>query len=313
MQIAEYLLSIFNNTNRHHDPFFRRLLGVAGLVFVLFLFSISQVINGISFQNTLAGFVIGSIFALSKQHWIGLAFTCAAAMLACVTAWVGGNAIGYLAGALATTDGKGFRATGHGVNALYDLIYIIPVVLTLSLTISVVMKDLSAGDSRAFIAIIAVMAAGLFLGGYQIYEAVFSAVTNPKEANKFLVESLYFKKRGEGTVANIHERFLMVKRLCDCEILSYSAAYTRSVHLSIVAVVILETVRPNLYEMVFPQGGASLDQYGGVGQLVLRAQSLTANETIVGLLVCIWLFDLVMIIAVGSIIKWLWLRHYGDR
>jgi hypothetical protein len=102
-------------------------------------------------------------------------------------------------------------------------------------------------------------------------------------------------------------------RLVDFSIRDYSNAIRRAFHLSVVAVVTLESIKPQLYEHIFPQTGVFAQRYGGIGQVLLSAQNDTSFPLIIVMIVVLLFFDFVAVGIISWYLNLKYLRHYGGQ
>ena len=189
--------------------------------------------------------------------------------------------------------------------------YIIPFVLTVGLFFALASQGVTEHRYPHWtVAIVLVVVAGMTLGGYQIYRSVYESVVKAKDDSDILVSSLYFKSE-YGSVSKYLRAFARVGRLHDCEIQGFWAAIELAAHLSIVSVMIVETVVPSFYEFIFPAHDISAPWLGGAGRLILLAQQRYAFEQIAG---CIWMvlaFDFVLTTGIDLFAGHRWYKYYG--
>jgi hypothetical protein len=191
----------------------------------------------------------------------------------------------------------------------FDGMYIIPLVLTLSFLYALLMSlYLGSGLPRWLVATGMIVAAGLILPGYQVYRSVYAAVADAKSENLSLVHSLW--DRG---VLGRHRALTTVMRLRDCRIMDYSENLIRAFHLAIVAVVILESITPNIYEHFFPQTGPVYSWLGGVGRQILSAQQNNEFRLIAGYIWALLGFDLAVTQVIGMVLQHRWKRYYTRK
>jgi hypothetical protein len=243
-------------------------------------------------------------------------------------AWFIGVVGGYFIGLfVSSTIGipdrpRRFSHVGRYADLFFEAFYIIPLVLTLSLGYSLVMSFYTKYDfPRFFIVIFMISLAGLTLGGYNVYKSVYLAVRYAKRESCYITESLYFRnseidlrnKDITGWWRELGARINTVKRLRDIEIRSILDTLPRALHLSIVSVMILESITPSFYEHVLPQSGMALSWLGGTGRQILTAQQNNQFELIAG---CVWTvlcFDWICSWFIERTINFWWLRHYTRR
>lgn len=258
-----------------------------------------------------------TILSLDSDIWIGAIFTFTASLLAFIIGGVLGYGLGILVGAsvLDLKTNRGIRVLGMYANSIYDGFYIIPLVLTVSFWYAIAfLWHLKYGMPSFFIGLILVSIAGLSLGGYNVYHSVFHAVFHAKQENICLTESLFLKRTLFGLEKIFGENFIqclkITKLLVDCQIHSFAESLERAFHLSIVAIIILESVTLSFYELVLPQSGAYKPWLGGLGRLILSAQQNNQFEIIAGVIWLVLLFDLLVLYSIKTLIKSNWTVFY---
>jgi hypothetical protein len=249
-----------------------------------------------------------SLFRLDRETWLALALTFSTALAAWIIGCVAGYGVGVFAACTQVPAAQGgrFPAAGKTVDKIVDWIYIIPFVLVTSLAYSLAFPlHVDYGVPRIVIFFILVTVCGLPLGGYHVYKSVFDAVRSASSSDQRLTESLYFQGKGV-----LFRAWFVVNKLVDCRIASFCAAIRTSLHLSIVSVMIVESVTPRFYELLFPSTGVPEAWTVGAGRLILTAQNDYQYEKIAG---CIWavlLFDSLCVFLVELAMHRRWLRYY---
>lgn len=246
-------------------------------------------------------------------NWIrAIAITCSAALVA----WLAGAIVGHYLGLFAaaaklstSTEGVIKRYLGASVNQLYEFAFIIPFVISVSALYAIgVRMHIAYGFPRWLVAILLIMAAGAILGGHQVFKSVYSSTAKATPEAIALSRSLlnapsvhqsFFRR----TIAN----FRTARRLRDFRIRDYTESLAQAFHLSLVAVIIIETVTPMFYEHFAHQSGAVKEYLGGVGRMILQAQESLRAEQIAGVLWLILIIDMIIthVIELASSLRWL--------
>lgn len=259
-----------------------------------------------------------SIFELTASDGKALALTFGAA----VVAWICGIALGYLAGMAISTITVERLHLGEVVrwaktfNFLFDAVYIVPLVVTLSLAggFALYIDTHAWWLPRWVTGLGLVICSGFVLGGYQIYAAVYYATVQSRRETRALMRSLYLRPRGLGArLGRFGHRLRLVKSYRDAEIRSFAEAMKRALHLSIVAVMILEVVRPGIYESFFPSTGAQLGWTNGAGYGVQIAQSNFLFVRMSGVLWSVLFFDLFAVRLLEELMDHRWLQFDKAR
>jgi hypothetical protein len=256
-----------------------------------------------------------------KHYWSAALMTAAGAVVAftgaiCVGWFMGLCGAGsYLASMQQTGwSGKSARRTANAIFQIYNLIYLIPFVLTVTLTQSI-MTDVVGGVRALFLLLLA----GVALGGYQIFLSFYSSVAKAEAVDLDLVDGILnrqFRWKWFNRIANW--RFVRTaainlssaRRLRDCNIQGFSEAIERAWHLSIVAVMIVESLIGSFYEFLLPEGGRYIDWKSGLGGLVLSNIGQMEPRIQIG---CIWIILVIDWIGseiIRSVTKSRWLKYY---
>jgi hypothetical protein len=264
-----------------------------------------------------------SLYYLSGDVWLSFFYTFTSALYAFLCAVLLGFVVGLIVGCMILTHSRAklpFGGIGHVINLAMDWMYVVPVVLTIGLSYTLLVgwkTQTTLTSSVAGWTVVCVMLAvcGMTLGGYNVYKAVFGAVHDVSRMDRLFVDSLYFgiMPREHGLVRPFIRQAVKVVKLCDLRAKTFNEAIEKAFHLSIVAVIILETILPLFYEQLVPQSGVVHRSLSGIGWHVLKAQSSQDYRTLAG---CIWavlLFDMVMIFLLKLIMTALWLRYYSER
>lgn len=264
-------------------------------------------------QNWLYKISPGSVFQLHTDDLKALGVTFATA----VFAWASGAIVGYLAalfaaGTMLVKSGNSrLRAFGITVNQIFETAYVVPLVLTVGCAFSFADGVRREVDSpKPLVWLMVVVIGGTALGGYSVYRSMFKAVTEARGDSRYLIASLDFQQNDGRALGRYRQAFADVLRLRDCEILGYCDNLERALHLSIVTVMIIETVIPNIHELLFPSTGQLTEWLGGAGYIVVRAKNFGDPGRIAGLVWAVLIFDHLAVTALGIVTRSRWLRHY---
>ncbi len=275
-----------------------------------------------TWNNLWTQFSPSTVFKLSINEYYGLFLT----ILASLFAWFSAITIGVILGYLSTltlneekTNKSNFLSIS--LNQVYDSIYIIPLVLTLSFFYALFTSHIMFSYGRTIVAVLMLAATGACLGGYHVYRAIYVSVKDAKKENRYLMKSLLFSElyesnhlirmiRKVGILNSVYKKFIFVKKLCGFELPLFYEAVTKSLYLSIVSVIILESIIPNFYELLLPQSAVAPDYLGGVGKLVIVAQNKTAYQTISGFIWNILFFSWFLNLVIEKSIDIIWRKYY---
>lgn len=268
-------------------------------------------------DSFIAQILPNSVLRLSINHAKGLGLTFVAALFA----WLWAILLGYVLGMISSitvvdrSAPKWLRRIGRGIDRFYELVWVVPFILTISLAYAIGMNvHVNDGVPRFVVGLALIATCGVVLGGFIVYRSVFRAVNDAKAEDRYLVLSLYSahgSKESARFWSKISQAWVQAKRLRDCEIRQFREALITAFFLSLVAVMILEMVTPSLYEWFLPQAGATRDWLGGAGRQVLKAKEVYSYETVAGVIWIVILFTLTLSYAIQSITNHLWLQYYG--
>lgn len=288
----------------------------AGIVLAgLFVAYLLDLIIG-PFKDILYDITPISIWRLSNDHVYAIVLTISATIFSWIIAVVGGYLLGHLVGLVAIqhTPHKIAQWFSVIVNQGYTIIYIIPLVITLSLTSAILMHHSAKGNIPIWGVLIgALCVSGLALGGYQVFKSISGAVLRAGNQRLYLAQTLYSKDVSPKNLGEISQlrSLTIVKRLADLEIRSFVLSLELAFHLALVGVIILETITPSLYELIFPQATVSPPWAGGVGRLIVTAQANAEFKVIAGMLWTIVAADFFAVLIMNMYCNHRWLRHYG--
>lgn len=267
-----------------------------------------------------------SLFRLTSDHYIALFFTLSSAVVAWFFAIVIGYILGHLVGLASVheSSSKYLRWISVTVREIYNIIYIIPLVITLNLCYSLLMYHKVHHDLPGWVVVVGSIAVtGIALGGYQVFINTYKAVVRSGDERLYLTKSLFSRPdqvtgatglKGQAIkfIKPYRQSSIIAKRLANFEIRSFVSALEIAFHLAVVGVVILESITPQFYEYLIPQTGVLLSWGGGVGRLVLVAQSNYQFQIIAGMLWAVVFFDGCIVFLINLFARNRWLKYYGS-
>jgi len=259
-----------------------------------------------------------TIGSLNSAWWRAFGFT----VLASLSAWVFAVLIGYGLGVLAAAarvsggpDLKLRRGLGISVDVVYRFLYIIPFVLTANIAYNITFTWQDSYDLPQWLTGVAmIIVAGAALGGYKVFIAIYSAVSEAKLDSIVLTRSLFAgTDRGHPDALSFRESVKLVLRLRDCEIAGFTRALEDAFHLSLVAVMIVESILPAFYENFVQGSGAYSNYFGGVGRMIITAQQSLTPRHISGILWLVLLFDGIVVAMIRAGCTHRWHKHYHQQ
>lgn len=270
-------------------------------------------------DSFIAQILPNSVARLSTEHLKGLGMT----FLASLFAWAAAVCVGCFLGMLsacAVVDKRTWtplRKLGQGVDRFYEVIWVVPFVLTINLAYAIGMRmHTDDGVPRAIVGIVVIAVCGMVLGGFQVYRSIYHAVNDAKDEDRYLVMSLYSPFGHRARARPWHplcNAWLRAQRLRDCEIRQFREAIITSFFLSLVAVMILEMVTTSVYEWLLPQSGIAHKWLGGAGRQILEAQQNYTYETIAGVIWVVIGFTWAVGYIIHAVTDGLWLKYYGGK
>ncbi len=286
------------------------ILGVLMLITSLFDFLLKYP------DSFIAQILPNSVARLSVEQFKGLGITFASSLFA----WFTAMCIGYLTGMLsacAVVDKKTWpiiRKLGKAVDRFYEVIWVVPFVLTINLAYAIGMRmHIDDGMPRVFVGLLLIAVCGIVLGGFRVYRSVYHAVNDAKDEDRYLISSLYSPFNHRRPFNGFFKVWIRASRLRDCEIRQFRDALITSFFLSLVAVMILEMVTPSVYEWFFPQSGISPKWLGGVGRQILEAQQNYSYDKIAGFIWIVIFLTWCVSYFVHSATNHFWIKYYGGQ
>jgi len=259
-----------------------------------------------------------TIGSLTRAWWLAFGFTVGASLLAWVFAVLIGFGLGVVAAAARVSVGPEVRLRrwlGISVDVAYRFIYIIPFVLTANIAYNITFtwQD-NYGLPQWFSGVAMVIVAGAALGGYKVFIAIYGAVSEAKLDSILLSRSLFAALHpGHPHALGFRESVKLVLRLRDCEIAGFTRALEDSFHLSLVAVMIVESILPAFYENFVRGTGSYSDYFGGVGRMIMTAQQSLTPRLISGILWLVLIFDGIVIAIIRGVSSHRWHKHYHQE
>lgn len=264
-----------------------------------------------------------SIWMLPERAWFSILATIAASILAWFAALIVGGVLGVFsaAGQLASqregTVWKGWHGLATVIRKIFMSLYVIPLVLTLSVIATVLLKlELKGSINPAAVGVLLIISSGVALAGQRIFIALDEAVTTASSDDMVLASSLYL-----GSESPRFKRWESLKRLCReakfliaCRISLLTQAIEQAFHLSVVGVVILETTSGlYLYEKIVPQEAGVLPWGGGIGRVIIDGQNATNPELVAGAVWLILLIDSLLALGIRELIYKKWVYPYRSK
>lgn len=264
-----------------------------------------------------------SIWQLPLKAWQAIAATLIASVVAWLAAILVGGALGLFtaAGELARReDGHlwpAWSAFAAAVRRAFSWLYVVPLVLTLSVIATVLLKlqlDRTLPDQA--VGTLLIVASGIALSGQRIFVAIDDAVTGASSDDVMLASSLFL---GEGTGsealgARARRLWQEARFLVACRISLLAQALEQAFHLAVVGVVIVETVSGlRVYEMVFPQEAGVLPWGGGIGRVIIDGQNATNPSLVAGAVWLILMMDSLIGWGVRAAVFRYWVEPYRSR
>ena len=254
-----------------------------------------------------------SIWKLPERAGYAIVATVIASLVAWLSALAVGGILGLFtaAGELAAQKkGKPWKvwhATANGIRRTFTALYVIPLVLTLSVIGTVLLKlEIENTLNGGMVGVLLVIASGITLAGQRIYIALDDAVRTASSDDLMIASSLYLgqERYRYAWVGEITRLWKEARFLIGCRISLLMQAVEQAFHLAVVGVVILETtsVVPYIYEKLFPQEAKVLEWGGGIGRVIIDGQNATNPELVAG---AVWL-----ILIIDSFIAW-GIREYS--
>ena len=255
-----------------------------------------------------------AILSLPLEYFFGFFLTALTTISAFIFALFIGHFLGIVASLFYNSEIGPIEIIGVAISKIFDFFYIVPIVVTVGLFFGVLQSTYasSPGDFPRFaVAALLFVFAALILGGYQIFESIYRSNVSSPVRHQILVDSLYINTPfGFRLPLGISELLVKIIRRRDVSIQGYAAAVIRAFHLALVSTVIVEAVIPSIYEYTLPNPGQFERWYGGVGQLVLNAQSDGGYDVIAGLIWLLFIFDVAVVMILELVLRWRYLAHY---
>jgi hypothetical protein len=264
-----------------------------------------------------------SIWQLPEKAWLSIIATVLASLLAWVSACVVGGSLGMFtaAGELSKREGgwiwKAWAAAANGIRKAFTMLYVIPLVLTISVVTTILLKlELDRRLLQPEVGLLLIVLSGVALAGQRVFIAVDEGVIEANTEDIMLASSLYLGECGRGTgfVTSVRRIWREARFLLACRISLLRQAIEQAFHLAVVGVVILETVSGlRIYEKLFPQESGQPPWGGGIGRVILDAQSAVNPTTVAGAVWLILLIDLVIASLIRQAARRRWVTPYRSQ
>lgn len=295
------------DTSSSNDLRQRRRLVLAGaLLLVIFLFH--ELISLIIKESHVDLLLPWSMFYLDRNDWIAVAVTSVASLISFLVTVSVAFGLGIGTALLVKSRKHAAKLAGLSVDMVYRFLFIVPVVLTTTLVITLLLRLTFSGMPAPMLVLGSLLFSSLCIAGYPVYYTIYRGAVQPDRRHELLVDSLYINKR-KVLYLPIPIQFAYNKRLNDGQVRNYCDSVERAWHLTIVAVIIVESISPGLYQHLL--AGTQDAQVSGVGRLVIEAQSINGTYRVVGFMWALFLFDLLGLTILQWFLKRRYKRHYG--
>lgn len=267
-------------------------------------------------QKNLVWEAFTGLFALGPEQWKAIGITFGTSLVAFLIATCGGWTLGHLVAASVVNpseDSVIYRGIAK-FDVIYGGVYIVPLVLTLGFTHAAggMLAD-RYNLPNAFVAVLIVTVASLALGGYMVYRSIFQATKQASADARYLVSNMHMPEcKGPAFWRAFRGRLLSARRYRDCQIHSCCDAVVMAFHLAVVSVMILESITPQFYELLWPQTGPIYTALGGVGRQIVIAQQANAVQLIAGYVWAVVIFDFIVVSLIELALYRRWRRHYAE-
>ena len=252
---------------------------------------------------------------LTPTSWLAVLITGTTACLLFLLAWLGGYLLALTAGVFAVSSYNSLRLIANLIDNCMDFFYIVPIVLTIALVHTPISAAAWRNElSPVWVSLAPLIVSVFLLSGYQVYECCYKAITTPDDRARYLIGALYMKPAK--WFGHPFERLITLNRRIDFDIRGYGGALYRALHLSFVAVVIVEMVVPPIYQPIYQAISSSIPVNDGLlfgvgGRVNQLRQSLLHLEQIAGMVWALALFDLVAQGCLRRWVAWRFDRHYN--
>ena len=292
-------------------------IGVAA-AFILMVGAIiqEQFLNG----SFLMQFSPWAVKQLEFEDWMAL---CITGFISCFffgISWAIGYVLALIISCVALMKNRSVKLLAFLVNNVIEFVYIIPIILTIAIIYTPLIVKASHNEISQGWAIAVPLLAGVFvLSGYQIYAACYQAAVFPDDRARALIDALYIPQTPRYLPHRIRSIYYTIIRRIDFDVRSYRNALGLALHLSFVAVVIVEMSIPNLYWNLSNMGlywnlsSIVEDHRGlqaGIGYRVLDLRNSYQLERIAGIIWGLAMFAGVAGLLLRSLLKRRFDQHY---
>ena len=254
--------------------------------------------------------------ALGQLTWsdaLDIFVTSAASIITFVATTSIAYAFGILAAFFVRSHAHILAVLGLFMVQIYRFFYIVPLVLSVTLIMVMLFDLMASGTIGPFWFVFGILlASSLCIAGYPVFSTVYGSIVNPDRRHDLLVDAIYIPRRRLFGIISVPRQIIVSKRLNDGTIRSLSEGIERAWHLTIVAVVIVETIVPAIYQHITEAFGLPTNiEVKGVGRSVLEAQSALSIYKVFGLMWALFIVDLIGVKIINSVLNRWYLRHYG--
>lgn len=256
-----------------------------------------------------------SMLQLSLVDWSDVALTTISSVLSFLVATGAAYTLGLIASFLTKSQGSTAKMVGLSISELFRFLYIVPLVLTITLVVTLLLGQNIEGRIPG----IGVVAGSLFfsalcIAGYPVFWTVYRGAVRPDRRHELVVDAIYLPPRRLWYLIPVPRHVVVSKRLNDGSIVNLTESIERAWHLTIVAVVIVESVVPGLYQYLSDTFGFfNNTDLKGVGRNVIVAQSILSSTRVFGLMWALFCVDAVGLATISLLLRRRYLRHYGRR
>jgi len=250
-----------------------------------------------------------SMWYLSESDWWAFAATSLASAIAYILTIAVAFWLAMFAAIFATSERWQVRLIGISAAQMYNFFFVVPVVLTASMVLTILLRKNMDGLPGPYVVLGSVVFAAFCIAGFPVFSTVFKGAVNPDKRHALLVGALYNPARGAGI--GLSERISNLKRLNDGQIRNFSDSVERAWPLAIVSVVIIESISPGIYGYLYDDFPVLRDHVtGGVGRKAVEAQHSLDVRRVWGFMWALFLLDLAGMVVIDRILNRRYLRHY---
>lgn len=280
-----------------------------GAMLLLLVILLHKITSALIEQSHIDALLPSSMVYLGSSDWLSFGVTAVVSIVTFILAVGFSYFFGLGTALLATSRHAPARLISLFIDTIFRFLYIVPVVLTTSMVFAILLGLYldNIGFPAAGLVIGTIIFSTICIGGYPIYFTIYTSVVAPDRRHALLVDALYHSPRRVGTAA-FSRRVAEAVRLTDGKATTFCEGIERAWHLTIVAVVIVESIVPGLYQYIGVSEGIK-----GIGRSVIEAQSLDGTYRVMGFMWALFLFDLAVLSLVKRVLQKKYLRHYQEK